>query len=338
MDMNNNVKKHMDDLLSRYPDLRDSAEKIHTLYFNLENVFFKNKTLFICGNGGSCSDAEHFIAELGKVFLSRRHIPSDLAEALEAAYPGENYPVRLQRGFRAISLNGHPSLATAYTNDVDPLMTYVREKYGADPMSMTMDTIESVETDDVIYRISFKDASGSGVVYAKKVDEYSYFEDFEANEFGFEYYQLYAVSEKNILPVFDKFVIVDNSNSTATALSIIPGVGQLYKGETLKGCGILGTEAFLTAGALVSHKYYKKYQKNADSGVPHADSWESKATSCKVARNILAGAFASVWIYNILDAAVLPGGSRVLVKRPDGQNLTISPSTSSAGLALTYRF
>ena len=220
----------------------------------------------------------------------------------------------------------------------DPLMTYVREKYGADPMSMTMDTIESVETDDVIYRISFKDASGSGVVYAKKVDEYSYFEDFEANEFGFEYYQLYAVSEKNILPVFDKFVIVDNSNSTATALSIIPGVGQLYKGETLKGCGILGTEAFLTAGALVSHKYYKKYQKNADSGVPHADSWESKATSCKVARNILAGAFASVWIYNILDAAVLPGGSRVLVKRPDGQNLTISPSTSSAGLALTYRF
>lgn len=220
----------------------------------------------------------------------------------------------------------------------DPLMTYVREKYGADPQSMTMDTIESVETDDVIYRISFKDASGGGVVYAKKVDEYCYFEDFEANEFGFEYYQLYAVSEKNILPVFDKFVIVDNSNSTATALSIIPGVGQLYKGETLKGCGILGTEAFLTAGAIVSHKYYKKYQKNADNGVPFADSWQSKATSCKVARNILAGAFASVWIYNILDAAVLPGGSRVIVKRPDGQSLSITPSSSSAGLALTYRF
>ena len=129
MDMNNNVKKHMDTLLARYPDLRDSAEKIHTLYFNLENVFFKDKTLFICGNGGSCSDAEHFIAELGKGFLSRRHIPSELGEALEAAYPGENYPERLQRGFRAISLNGHPALASAYTNDVDPLMTYAQQLY-----------------------------------------------------------------------------------------------------------------------------------------------------------------------------------------------------------------
>ena len=129
MDMNNNVKKHMDDLLRRYPDLRDAAEKIHTLYFNLETVFFKNKTLFICGNGGSCSDAEHFIAELGKGFLSRRHIPSDLSNALEAAYPGENYPERLQRGFRAISLNGHPALASAYTNDVDPLMTYAQQLY-----------------------------------------------------------------------------------------------------------------------------------------------------------------------------------------------------------------
>ena len=50
-------------------------------------------------------------------------------EALEAAYPGENYPVRLQRGFRAISLNGHPALASAYTNDVDPLMTYAQQLY-----------------------------------------------------------------------------------------------------------------------------------------------------------------------------------------------------------------
>ena len=31
MDMNNNVKKHMDDLLARYPDLRGTADKIHVL-------------------------------------------------------------------------------------------------------------------------------------------------------------------------------------------------------------------------------------------------------------------------------------------------------------------
>ena len=67
MDMNNNVKKHMDDLLARYPDLRDTAEKIHTLYFNLETVFFKNKTLFICGNGGSLGIIRRLAKEGGIV-------------------------------------------------------------------------------------------------------------------------------------------------------------------------------------------------------------------------------------------------------------------------------
>lgn len=92
------------------------------------------------------------------------------------------------------------------------------------------------------------------------------------------------------------------------------------------------------AGAVVSHIKYREYQSNADNGVPVPDSWHSKAISCKVARNILIGSFAGVWIYNILDAAVLPGGSRVIVKRPAGQSLSVTPSTSSAGLALTYRF
>ena len=244
---------------------------------------------------------------------------------------GENYTFKVFHTW-------NPDLTLLKEQRFLPLLTYVREQYGADPQSMTLDTIESMQTDDVTYRISFKDASGDAVVYAKKVDEYCYFEDFEENKFAYEYYQLFAVSDKNIHPVFDKFVIQDNSNTNAALLSIIPGVGQLYKGENLKGYGILGTEAFLTAGALVSHKYYKKYQKNADDGVPFADSWHSKATSCKVARNIMVGAFAGVWVYNILDAAILPGGSRVLVRKPDGQKLTISPSTSSAGLALTYRF
>mgnify|MGYP002523451489 CR=1 FL=1 len=76
MDMNNNVKKHMDDLLARYPDLLGAAEKIHTLYFNLETVFFKNKTLFICGNGGSRSDCVDFIAEPRLCKISHKYVHS----------------------------------------------------------------------------------------------------------------------------------------------------------------------------------------------------------------------------------------------------------------------
>ncbi len=252
-------------------------------------------------------------------------------EAMNRKRINENYTFKVFHTW-------NPDLTLLRERRFDPLMTYVREQYGADPQSMKIDTIESVETDEVTYRISFKDASGDAVVYAKKVDEYCAFEDFQSNEYGFEYYQLYAVSDKNILPVFDNFIIRDNANSTAALLSIVPGVGQIYKGDTFKGCGILGTEILMAAGSVVSHIKYREYQDKADQGVPFADSWHSKATSCKVARNVMAGAFAGVWIYNILDAAVLPGGSRVIVKRPEGQKLTIAPSSTSAGVALTYRF
>lgn len=244
---------------------------------------------------------------------------------------GENYTFKVFHSWDA-------DLTFLQEQRFDPLKTYVRELYGADPMTMTLDSLENVDTGAITYRIMFKDAEGDGVVYAQKVDEFCYFDDFETNEFGFEYYQLYAVSDKNIMPVFDKYVKIENDNATATALSIIPGVGQLYKGDKLKGYGIIASELALATGSVFSHYRYLKCRDNADNGVYRADSWRSKATGWKIARNIGIGSFACVWVYNILDAAVLPGGSRVVVKNPDGKQLTIEPSSSSAGLALTYRF
>ena len=43
MDMNNNVKKHMDDLLRRYPDLQDSAEKSIHYILTLKPYFSRTK-------------------------------------------------------------------------------------------------------------------------------------------------------------------------------------------------------------------------------------------------------------------------------------------------------
>lgn len=125
----NNVEKYLDDLVIRYPNLNQIKDKILKLYQNLESLFLLNKTLFICGNGGSCSDAEHFVGEMGKGFLSKRPIPVDLAKELDITYPQDNFSTKLQDGFRVISLNGHLSLATAYINDVDPFMVYAQQLY-----------------------------------------------------------------------------------------------------------------------------------------------------------------------------------------------------------------
>ena len=272
---------------------------------------------FVSGPGASAAVKPQWVRQ-GEDVMNRKRI-------------GQDYQFKVFHTFDA-------DLTFLKESRFDPLKTYVRETYGADANTMVLDSLENVDNGEVTYRVMFKDAEGDGVVYARKVDEYCYFDDFESNEFGFEYYQLYAVSDKNIHPTFDNFVIRDNSNATATALSIIPGVGQIYKGDKLKGFGILASELALTTGAVFSHYRYLACKENADNGVPHADSWRSKATGWKISRNIGIGAFAGVWIYNILDAAVLPGGSRVIVKKPEGQQITIEPSTSSAGIALTYRF
>ncbi|MBP3269188.1 MAG: hypothetical protein J6L98_00775 [Bacteroidales bacterium] len=252
-------------------------------------------------------------------------------DALNRKRISENYTFKVFHTFDA-------DLAFLRRTKFDPLKTYVRTLYNADAKTMTLDSLVSVDSGEVTYRVMFKDAEGEGVVYARQVDEFCYFDDFETNEYGFNLYQLFAVSDKNIMPVFDTFVVKENANATAAALSIIPGVGQIYKGDKLKGYGIIASEAALATGAIFSHYRYRKCEKNFDNKVANYDSWKSKATGWKVARNVGIGTFASVWVYNILDAAILPGGSRVVVKKPEGQQLTISPSSTSAGVALTYRF
>lgn len=125
--MNSDVNKHIELLIDRYPDLRNSAEKILYLYNTIKIVFCKRKTLFCCGNGGSCADSDHFVGELCKNFRVNRGIPDALKKNLETMFPGEHLEDRLQGGFRAMTLNGLPALTTAYMNDVDPLMTYAQQ-------------------------------------------------------------------------------------------------------------------------------------------------------------------------------------------------------------------
>lgn len=123
------VKKYMDNLFIHYPILESLSDNIFTFYSQFQKIFTNNKTLFVCGNGGSCSDAEHFVGELGKGFLSKRSISKEFADKLNTVYPNENLDKKLQGGFRVISLNGHPSLATAYINDVDPFMVYAQQLF-----------------------------------------------------------------------------------------------------------------------------------------------------------------------------------------------------------------
>lgn len=79
--------------------------------------------LLLCGNGGSASDCEHISGELLKGFLSKRPIGDELP-MLDG-----DIRAKLQRGIGAVPLPSLSSLSTAFSNDVDPMLTFAQSVY-----------------------------------------------------------------------------------------------------------------------------------------------------------------------------------------------------------------
>ena len=99
-------------LFERYPALECCKAQIMDAYILLRDCFEGGGKLLICGNGGSCADAEHIVGELVKGFYLKRPLPG--------------FP-HLQGGLAAVSLNGHPALSSAFSNDCDSEYVYAQQ-------------------------------------------------------------------------------------------------------------------------------------------------------------------------------------------------------------------
>jgi D-sedoheptulose 7-phosphate isomerase len=100
----------LDNLISRRPELASCRDSIQSAYDELVTCFTRGGRLYLCGNGGSASDAEHIAGELLKGF-DRRRAPKLPAEANPTLQ-------HLQGGLPAIPLTGFPALRTAVANDM----------------------------------------------------------------------------------------------------------------------------------------------------------------------------------------------------------------------------
>lgn len=128
------MKKHIDILLERYPDLEPCKEDILNAYNILEQCFSAGHKLLIAGNGGSCADSEHIVGELMKGFCLPRKCSDGFAARLKEIdeVRGAELAEKLQGGLPAIALDGHQALNTAYINDVrnGGVLTYAQQVYG----------------------------------------------------------------------------------------------------------------------------------------------------------------------------------------------------------------
>jgi len=122
----------MEDLVKRHPLLLKCKSDIEKATEAIVCSYEKGGKLLVCGNGGSASDAEHIAGELMKGFLSRRPLTDDLKQRFISIDPllGKLLGEKLQMPLTAISLTGHPSLSTAFANDVDPAFVYAQQVLG----------------------------------------------------------------------------------------------------------------------------------------------------------------------------------------------------------------
>ena len=105
-------------LLQRQPALQETAEALWQTFNALRDRFNAGGTLFLCGNGGSMSDALHISGELLKSYAQRRPLPENLRQQLAAQPDGEILIRNLEPGLRAVVLGANTALSSAVANDM----------------------------------------------------------------------------------------------------------------------------------------------------------------------------------------------------------------------------
>jgi D-sedoheptulose 7-phosphate isomerase len=126
--------RHIDEVLERCPALGGIRSAIQMAGEAICACHRAGGKVLVCGNGGSAADSEHIVGELVKGFVLRRTIPeADAREIQRASVAPDPFAReltdRLQRGVAAISLAGHPALASAVDNDTGREMIFAQQVY-----------------------------------------------------------------------------------------------------------------------------------------------------------------------------------------------------------------
>ena len=102
----------------RHKTLRVVAVELAQAYRAISEALARQGTLYLCGNGGSFSDALHLSGELLKSFVLPRPLSESFAARLRAQPYGAELAEHLQAGLRVHVLGCNPALSSAVANDI----------------------------------------------------------------------------------------------------------------------------------------------------------------------------------------------------------------------------
>ena len=118
----------LNELIKRYPVLDEVKEDIAKATEEMIACYENGGKVLLCGNGGSCADCDHIAGELMKGFLKKRPLSTTKKEELINNEPSldDELLSKLQCGLPAVSLPSMTAPNSAFSNDVDPDLTYAQ--------------------------------------------------------------------------------------------------------------------------------------------------------------------------------------------------------------------
>ena len=127
-------RRHIEELATRRPELAKIVPDIEKACELIISAYRNGGKILVCGNGGSCADADHIVGELMKGFLKKRPLSSELKSRLSAlgdsALESSLLADKLQTPLRAVNLCSLPALSSAFANDVEPDYVYAQLALG----------------------------------------------------------------------------------------------------------------------------------------------------------------------------------------------------------------
>ena len=95
--MKETVSKILENTIERNPKLSGLKNDITLAFEAIAQTYKNGGTLFVCGNGGSCSDSEHIVGELMKSFMYERKPSDEFVAKLRDVFGEDTEIARVQQ-------------------------------------------------------------------------------------------------------------------------------------------------------------------------------------------------------------------------------------------------
>lgn len=199
------------------------------------------------------------------------------------------------------------------------------------------DNGSSVENINKVYNL--KVTSDGKIVDLNYIKLDEYWDEYYNNGIKtLRFYTLYAVARPGVEPRFDDVYFTNRYGIKGMARSLVPGWGQLYKGQKVKGACIMGGEVLLIGSVIVSENLRSSYIKKMKEQPKFFQTYNSKADNWANIRNVCIGAAAALYVYNLIDAAVSPGARYAVVKKAKLPVMQPVACGDFSGISLAWYF